>query len=49
MRPLWAGQASGVQMIALLMEVPPLGDVAHPYKTNEGKSGKGQHAQGEAS
>jgi hypothetical protein len=36
-------------MIALLTEVPPLGDAAHPYKTNEGKSGKGQHAQGGAS
>jgi hypothetical protein len=49
MRSLPTGQASGMQIVTLLAEVPPLGDAAHPYKTNDGKIGEGQHAQGGAS
>lgn len=49
MQSLLVGQALRVQMIAPLAEVPPLGDAAHPYKTNDGKIGEGQHAQGGAS
>jgi hypothetical protein len=41
MRSLMAGQASGVQTTALLAEDLPPGNVAHPCKTNEGKSGEG--------